>query len=52
MGKCLPKSSSTSNPQYLPDTKEQVAQTMEGTGLGQRLASAFLRRIAIVKGKR
>jgi hypothetical protein len=51
MGKYLwPKSSSS--PRCLPDTKEQVAQTMEGTGLGQRLANAFLKRIAIVKGKR
>jgi len=51
MGKYLP-SKSSNNPRCLPDTKDQVAQTMEGTGLGQRLANAFLRRIAIVKGKR
>ena len=40
------------SPRYLPDTREQVAQTFAGTGLREKLADAFRQRIAIVKGKR
>jgi len=46
-----PREKST-NPRYLPDTQEQVAQTFQSTGFKDKLAGAFLKAIARVKGKR
>ena len=42
----------STNPRYLPDTQEQVAQTFQATGFKDKLAGAFLKAIARVKGKR
>lgn len=39
-------------PRYLPDTVEQVAQTFQSTGFKDKVASAFLKAIARVKGKK
>lgn len=50
MEKQYPKKES--DPRYLPDTREQIAQTFAATGFKDRLAEAFRQRIAIVKGKR
>ena len=38
-----------SDPRFLPDTREQVAQTVQS--FGEKLASVFRQRIAMLKRK-